>query len=115
MPQIAQHIEDAQKENRPGAPPVPLHVGDRTRAFRDANRSVALDGLLPAGFDAQGNRLSWDEYPFASTLEGGKPRPTVSVRLMPRDEQNVQGGIISGFYTSEGLVYGDCFYVIIVP
>jgi hypothetical protein len=112
--EIAQHIEDAQDAKQPGRL-IPLHVGDRgDEDFSRRNRRIALYGLPSAGYRTPGIKLSWDEYPFASTLEGGKPPPIVSVRKVLLDEQHLQGSIIRWFYDDHGLVYGDCFFVRII-
>jgi len=90
--------------------PVTLHRGLGTEAFRDANRNAALKGLPQAP-----PSYSWDEYPFASSWEGGAG---AAAGLVPRAQQAIQGGIISGFYRSYGIkpgAPGDCFNVIITP
>jgi hypothetical protein len=61
-----------------------------------------------------GEQLSWDEYPFASTQEGGDPM-TASVRKVPLTEQNVQGAVIKNFYDAHLMTGGECFYVVITP
>ena len=44
---------------------------------------------------------SCDEYPFASTEEGGSGNQLrVSLRLVPVREQSLQGGLLSAFYTA---------------
>jgi RHS repeat-associated protein len=113
MPQIAQHIEDAQNAG-PYHSSVELHVGDRTEQFRIANRRAVLKGKGSAGTDASGSPLEWDEYPFASTKEGGDPK-TASVRAVPWLEQRRQGGVVNAFYNAQVLMPGDCFYVRIIP
>lgn len=67
----------------------------------------ALRGREPAqtGF-------SLDEYPFASTVEGGAGS---TVRAVPVAEQNYQGGVLSSFYQHKGVNVGDRFRVRIVP
>ena len=107
---IAEHIEDAQNASLPGRWPVPLHVGDRTKDFRTANRYAVSKGLERPGFDPEGTQLSWDEYPFASSMEGGNP-DAVSLRLVPLNEQWIQGGVLNKFYNENAPMPGDCFYV----
>ncbi|MBA0047722.1 NucA/NucB deoxyribonuclease domain-containing protein [Mycobacteroides sp. LB1] len=47
-----------------------------------------------------------DEYPFASTAEGGEGS---SVRYVPRDESNREGPLIGGFYKKNQVGEGDRF------
>ena len=49
-----------------------------------------------------------DEYPFASTFQGG--RGSV-VRMVPRRENSIQGGVLSAFYRRNRIGHGDCFRV----
>jgi hypothetical protein len=57
--------------------------------------------------------LSWDEYPFASSEQGG--RPGVTIWPVPIWENHLQGGIIIGSYYLENIKYKDEFAVVIVP
>lgn len=66
-----------------------------------ANRDAATAGFT-------GRPLSPDEYPFASTIEGG---PGAHVTPVPLREQRVQGGQISSFYQKHGIGDGDPFRV----
>lgn len=50
--------------------------------------------------------FSWDEFPFASTLEGGS---STWLGRVPAWQQSVQGGLLSGLY--RGLSAGDRFRV----
>ena len=49
-----------------------------------------------------------DEYPFASTYEGGKGAFVADV---PQSEQNIQGGVLAQFYRIYGIQDGDQFKV----
>ena len=84
---------------------MPLHKGTG-REMTDFTRAEALKDfpLVP--------RWSRDEYPFASTLEGGEG---ADVKLVPIQEQRIQGGVINGFYSKNNMNPGDCFYVKVVP
>ncbi|WP_370900069.1 NucA/NucB deoxyribonuclease domain-containing protein [Chryseobacterium gossypii] len=58
-----------------------------------------------------------DEYPYASTFEGGV-QPDGSVAMMayvPEAENRSQGGSLSVLYRAAGLKTGDAFMVIPVP
>jgi hypothetical protein len=67
-----------------------------------SNRSTAC-----AGFRGPG---SPDEYPFASTLQGGGGARVAGV---PIGEQRIQGGLMSSFYQKFGLQEGDWSRVIV--
>ncbi|CAB4000889.1 Hypothetical predicted protein [Paramuricea clavata] len=49
-----------------------------------------------------------DEYPFASSKEGGKG---AEIMLVPAVENSQQGGLLGGFYRSQGIKDGDCYNV----
>ncbi len=83
-----------------GAPTTLTRVDALTKAD---NRTEALRDV-PAAPDGQ----SLDEYPFASTAEGGSGSV---VRPVPRGEQNYQGGKLSSFYRDNGVKPGDQFNV----
>lgn len=87
MPTIASHILFAQTIL--GKPSVLSRAVDPE--IQRANRAIAC-----AFFVAPSPALSsCDEYPFASTYEGGEG---ASIQGVPPREQNVQGGVVSSFY-----------------
>ena len=49
-----------------------------------------------------------DEYPFASSFQGGRGSVT---RMVPRRENSIQGGVLSAFYRRNRIGHGDCFRV----
>ncbi|MEU9148479.1 RHS repeat-associated core domain-containing protein [Streptomyces sp. NPDC048349] len=59
----------------------------------------------------QGGVRSCDEYPFATTKEGGIG---AQIRDVPVSEQNKQGGDLGGFYRSNKLKDGDPFMVVVI-
>lgn len=67
------------------------------------NRRAALKGAKkgPAG-------TSLDEFPFASSTQGGKG---AAVAAIPVSEQCSQGGKLSSFYQSNGIGAGDSYWV----
>jgi len=75
-------------------------------ALQQAKRRAALADYppLPTG-------MSYDEYPFASTTEGGKG---AYVTAVPKAEQDSQGGALSTFY-GDYVPNGGYFWVQIVP
>ncbi|KAK0530851.1 hypothetical protein OC834_003169 [Tilletia horrida] len=54
------------------------------------------------------HRNSCDEYPFASSAEGGAGAVT---RCVPSRENSVQGGTLSSFYTNNGVTNGQAYNV----
>jgi hypothetical protein len=56
-----------------------------------------------------------DEYPFASTKEGGNGVPPSSRgwAWVPAAEQRSQGGLINAFYNANRVLDGDAFWVLV--
>jgi hypothetical protein len=100
-PQLAENIHHAQ---RAGHPSVLTYAGGDARAA-NARRAQATNGVprIPG--------LTRDEYPFASTLEGGAGS---WVGHVPGNQNSAQGGIIADFARRHGLQGGDLFEVKIV-
>lgn len=96
-PGIAKTFDDAVAD---GAPTQLTRVSSNEAR---ANRREALRGhdRAPAG-------QSLDEYPFASSAQGGSGS---TVRPVPKSEQNHQGGILSSFYQRHKIQDGDRFNV----
>jgi RHS repeat-associated protein len=107
-PQIWQHIVDAQQ----GRGATPLHqpmlleyLGPRSPQA-NLNYQAACSQARRTLF---GVVESCDEYPFKTSLEGGA---NSSIREVPAWEQQTQGGIINGFYTSNRMRAGSLFAVV---
>jgi Deoxyribonuclease NucA/NucB len=96
-PAIATHVRAALAAGHPRV--LTRAAGPRQRA----NRRAAC------GHWPQGSRLSCDEYPFASTLQGGR---NASIAGVPRVEQRRQGGALRAFYPKERVRVGDQFLVV---
>ena len=75
--------------------------------YRTLNRYAAV-GHLPSA----GPGLSWDEFPYASTMEGGK-YPYVAA--VPWRENSIQGGILGVFYTAGMRLRPGKFLVLPIP
>ena len=86
----------------------------RTDAANKAlNRAAALRGQprRPPG-------MSWDEYPFACTVQGGgfsRSGQAVHLRLVSTAEQSYQGGVLSTFFQNSNIAVGDSFRVVFIP
>jgi len=83
------------------APSILTRTTDQT--IINANRANACKGFLGCG--------SPDEYPFASTLEGGSG---AFVSGVPIAEQRIQGGVINNFYRKAGILNGGRFNVTVI-
>ena len=103
MPKIATHIALAQTAGHPQE----LTRADLERTL--LNRAAALANYPPG---TAGPGMSWDEYPFASTTQGGAG---ASVMPVPVREQSIQGGTIAACYLLENINVGDSFWVVIIP
>ncbi len=87
---------------------VGLNGPKRGVHFKDvaANRAAALRDVpnIPG--------LSRDEFPFASSMEGGEG---TWVGHIPAAQQNAQGGLISNFLRTNGIGPGMQYRVVITP
>ena len=99
-PGMAENISHAQ---RAGHPSVLTYISDLATAR--ANRYAAVKNV------EQIAGLSRDEYPFASTLEGGGG---AWVGHISPAEQSGQGGLLKNFYEKHNLKSGDQFIVVII-
>jgi hypothetical protein len=111
VPEIAAHVTQAQTAGQPGAPgTAPL---TRTaRANVAANRRAACPAAIRRAFRRQRPDGSCDEYPFASTSQGGPgaSRANVGVR-----QNSIQGGLTSAFYRTQRVLTNDAFWVTTTP
>ncbi|WP_206751350.1 polymorphic toxin-type HINT domain-containing protein [Cryobacterium psychrophilum] len=98
VPNIARNVQDALNAGHPSV------LNRTTNPLKiKANRSAACAGFCGPG--------STDEYPFASTVQGGVG---ARVRGVPLAEQRVQGGILSRFYKLNNIGPGDPFEVKVI-
>ena len=105
MPDIADHVQSAQNSG------YPLRLTRTTSAIARQNRQQAIKGLTSAGAN-----MSWDEYPFASSIQGGTfGGRTASIKAVPLIQNLVQGGIIGAAYVVEPINVGDSFWVVVIP
>lgn len=97
-PELADNITNAQAA---GHPDILTWGGDQA-----ANRAAATDGVpnIPG--------LSRDEYPFASTMEGGAG---AWVGHIPASQNSAQGALIANFIRGNGILPGMQFRVAVVP
>ncbi len=102
MPQICENIAQAQRVDQ-------LSVLSRMegKSLIKAQRRAACRGLT-----AGAANMSLDEYPFASTYQGGAGS---RVRAVPIAEQQIQAGLMSVFYKRHGIKDGMAFRVRVKP
>ncbi|WP_157368192.1 NucA/NucB deoxyribonuclease domain-containing protein [Alloactinosynnema sp. L-07] len=98
-PYIARNISIAWSAGKPALLTL-------MRANADANRAAALSGRARAF-----SRTSLDEYPMATTGEGGKG---ARVEEVPENENNSQGETMNTFYYVNKMADGDQFLVVIL-
>ncbi|MGA4867289.1 NucA/NucB deoxyribonuclease domain-containing protein [Streptomyces lavendulocolor] len=110
LPGISQNIKNVQSRGRKlGAPGGAVIRREAREAKIQANRNA----VCPSSQRPPSPGLSCDEYPFASTLEGGVNVPANSrgTAWVPIDEQRKQGGRIQTFHKKERILHGDGFWV----
>jgi len=76
----------------------------------NANRAAACKGFVKKNATD-----SCDEFPYASTYQGGLGPPPAAQEHVPSTENSGQGGNLGQFYTSNRLLNGDKFYMSFVP
>jgi hypothetical protein len=108
VPNIAAHISKAQGNGKP----VELTYLGPNSATQTSNRKAACGSFAATAAEKTAGKTSCDEYPFASTAEGGAGASTAAV---PPSEQSSQGGTLSSFYTSNSLKAGSKFRVAVGP
>lgn len=114
LPKIAKNIRQIQARGnghygRPGSG-HPLHrLANRTKQ-NDNRRKVCARKVVGPPPKAG---VSCDEYPFASTREGGKALSSSNrgTAWVPVSEQGSQRGLITAFYNGERVLDGEAFWV----
>lgn len=108
-PGIAANIAADQASTGRGQINSPLHrvTGAQIDSNRNAACSTARKNALPA---PNPNMIdpSCDEYPFASSAEGGA---TSRIAWVPKAENDNQGNLMSSFYRLNRIMVGDAFTV----
>lgn len=112
---VAHHMIWAQN-NLTGSPGMPGSGNPLTRVS-DAQRAInytAVCGSSSSRFrpDPPTN-TSCDEYPFASSSQGGNAS-TTSVAAVPLAANNSQGGLLNGQYNALRILVGDNYYVQVI-
>ncbi|WP_433268228.1 NucA/NucB deoxyribonuclease domain-containing protein [Actinosynnema sp. CS-041913] len=99
MPFITQNISEAWREGKPG-------VLTKDSAAEPENRKHVCLKTFPRAHGGQ-----CDEYPFASTREGGRGAREMEV---PPRENACQGGTLRAQYGTRAIKDGDTYLVVII-
>ncbi|WP_337825231.1 NucA/NucB deoxyribonuclease domain-containing protein [Amycolatopsis sp. A1MSW2902] len=108
---VAQHVYDAIRT-------LPSHWGRPGPGSSTLNRQtnaakIADNRRIACGSVATGPGESCDEYPMASTYQGGDgaaPNDR-STKIVPQNANDIQGGLTSAYYDYYRIIDFDDFYV----
>ena len=110
--QVARNVQRGQQTKS-------LHFGwyGHGRVLFRAPPSVAARNRQAAcGKTRYRKPYSCDEYPFAATYQGAFYFPSQNVTMkVPGTENSTEGGLRSAMYVSERLLYGDSYWVFVLP
>jgi hypothetical protein len=110
--QVAQNVEKGQQAKS-------LHFGwyGHGRAlFRAPPSAAAKNRQAACGKRSYKKPYSCDEYPFAATYQGAFYFPSQNVTMKVLGTENsTEGGLRSAMYVSERLLYGDSYWVFVLP
>ena len=112
LPEIAAHITRAQAAGRPGGRASGRPLERLTGPEVNRNRRASCPRRLVRAFRRQRPDGSCDEYPFASSLQGGSGS---SVANVAQRENYSQGGQLGVFYDRERILANDAYWVAIAP
>jgi hypothetical protein len=98
MPNVCANMRNAI---RLGKPTRLTRITNRSQIQRNRRNSGCRD-LRPV------SGCNCDEYPFASSLQGGAG---AVVRLVPIRENSIQGGVLAAFYRRHRIGHGGCYIV----
>lgn len=117
IPDVAMHVATHQR-----AVPADAVLTRAPVLLNIAHRAVTLATYGAAGTNLKGEKLSWDEYPLAASMEGGRPSSGplpmpgfCSVWKVPLRQNILQGVIVGASYTLEKIAPGGKFEVVVIP
>lgn len=105
---MAKHVYSAQRtlQGKPGYA-KPLHRTTSAQARTNRKKTCPSSLTRPKGYEC-------DEYPYASSKEGGSTiGKTQSRKMIPRSHNQDGGKQLQKFYDSNRILPGDAFYSII--
>ncbi|MFG1807832.1 FG-GAP-like repeat-containing protein [Streptomyces sp. NPDC049040] len=111
--------DDGSAKSIPGSPASgrPLSRLKSTDPMYGRNRGAAQRACRRywGGNYSAGNTYQCDEYPFASTYQGGSNGPnTFSVQVVKADDNTTAGNRLGTFYKEQRIIDSDPFYVQVV-
>ncbi|MGW3405712.1 polymorphic toxin-type HINT domain-containing protein, partial [Streptomyces zhihengii] len=92
-----------------GAPAIVTRGAGGEAAARRTRRQAQAHAPRPRRF---ASNATWEEYPFASTVEGGRG---ATLTLSPGSINSSHGNALKRFYSDSGIGVGDQFIVRILP
>ncbi|WP_189255448.1 NucA/NucB deoxyribonuclease domain-containing protein [Lentzea flava] len=107
MPHIARNISLHWKQH-PQTAALTKASYKQAQNYKDSGCATFVRTVDPP---ERGKKGSCDEFPFKSTEEGGAGS---RIEEVPRREQDIQGGVIGGFYSTHKMVDGDKYVVVLV-
>jgi hypothetical protein len=112
LPEIAAHIQRAQVAGQPGGRPSGRPLERLTGPQVNRNRRARCPRSLVRRYRRERPGGSCDEYPFASSAQGGSGS---SVANVPQRENSSQGGQLGVFYDRERILLNDAYWVAVTP
>ncbi len=112
LPEIAAHVQRAQAAGQPGGRPSGRPLERLTGPQVNRNRRASCPRSLVRRFRRARPDGSCDEYPFASSAQGGSGS---SVANVAQRENSSQGGQLGGFYDRERILLNDAYWVAVAP
>jgi hypothetical protein len=112
---VAHHIRHAQDTlaGNPGRPGSGNPLTRVSEADRVTNYNAVCGSSSSRFVPDPPTNTSCDEYPLASSSQGGNSA-TTSVAAVPSQANSSQGGIINGQYNALRIIVGDNFYVEVI-
>ncbi|MEU8543086.1 NucA/NucB deoxyribonuclease domain-containing protein [Streptomyces sp. NPDC048717] len=116
LPYISKNIANVQKKGiHLGSPSYgkPLHRITSGKKIVENREQVCPSRIKPPAHLPFPGKAQCDEYPFASTREGGKSQslPNRGTMWVPEKENQRQGGFLGTFYRESRILDGDPYFV----
>ena len=95
-----------------------LLIKGKTAERNDVPQNMRSKSPMCNGRTGKGTGYDCDEYPYASTLNGGKiayENDMVSLRPIPLSDNRKQGGLLGSFYKKAGIGMGEVFINLAMP
>ena len=112
---VAHHMRSAQDTlaGNPGRPGSGNPLTRVSEVDRDKNYYAVCGSSSSRFVSDPPTNTSCDEYPFASSSQGGDSA-TTSIAAVPPLANSSQGGILNGQYNAKRILVGDDFYIHVI-